>query len=135
MTAPTGTFVCLRAQGLSYAARVECVEEVRGIGDLQPVPRSGADVLGVLHSRDGSDVIPVLDVLGAAGPHVLVLRGADGRAVGLLGEVTGLARAAAVGDAHSLGRGPGPFRETVVVAGQTCFLLDPDRISEPDPSR
>ncbi|MBW3668588.1 MAG: chemotaxis protein CheW [Actinobacteria bacterium] len=67
----------------TYAVPVEHAREVRSADGVVPLPSPGAGVAGML--RHGDETVPVLDVLGAGGRHVLVVE-ADGRVFGVVAE-------------------------------------------------
>ena len=62
------TYVRLEVGGERYALPVETVREVADLGDVTPLPRSGADTLGVVNVR--GHIVPVFDLaslIGATG--------------------------------------------------------------------
>lgn len=67
----------------TYAVPVEQAREVRAADGVVPLPSPGAGVAGML--RRGDEAVPVLDVLGGGGRHVLVVE-SQGRVFGLVAE-------------------------------------------------
>jgi purine-binding chemotaxis protein CheW len=77
------TFVRLEVGGERYALPVEHVREVGELGDVTPLPRSGAHTLGVVNVR--GHIVPVFDLgsligsgQGASGRRLVVATVDDG---------------------------------------------------------
>ena len=117
------TIVRFRTSDGDYAVLVEQVSEVQSAAGLTPLPAPKAGVAGLM--RHGDEALPVLDLLGARGRHVVVIEHGP-MAFGLLvDEVTGVH---AIDESRIGAPPPGQDRDLVAAVlqdgGDLVLLLD-----------
>jgi chemotaxis signal transduction protein len=116
--------VLFAAGETTYAIPVEAAGGVLEHEGVEPLPDPLPDVVGLL--RTGAEALPVLAPFGAAGEHVLVVDGGDGRFALVVGHVIGIRKVSRTAIA------PAPAgQQTPIVAGVVrtdrfeALLLDP----------